>query len=81
MNWFRKQEEPIDPAIEAFVDMTLANRSLNMGCVPDSIEKKFYIKITKYAIDANRNVLSTVEIRFLRHKLTFDVQPIQDDFV
>ena len=70
--------EDIDPEVLAFVDMTLANEKLNMKCIPDSIERKFYAKITQYAINAIRNVLSTVQIHFINHKLTFNIEPISN---
>lgn len=60
-------------AIEEFVDQLLKDEDINIGLLPDSIEKKIYSNVLKLIVSILDKLLDSCEIRLLNHKITFDI--------
>lgn len=65
-------------SIEEFVNQLLKDEDINIGLLPDCIEKKIYLNVFTLLVNLLDKLLSTSEIRLLNHKITFDIKIDQD---
>lgn len=65
--------------INEFVEELLNDENVNIKYFPDSIERKIYRNVFNILINLLDNVLDSTSVEFLGHKLTFDINPNDDD--
>ena len=61
--------------IDKYVSRLIEDENVNIDFLPDFIEKKIYNNIFTLILGILDNILDTVEIRFLDHKIEFDLIP------
>jgi hypothetical protein len=65
--------------IDAVVEQLLADPEVNIKYFPDGIERQIYRNIFTIMINLLDNLVDTTNIKFMGHKLVFDLQPLTDD--
>ena len=61
--------------IDQEIDKILANNDVNVSIIPDYYEKKIYRNIFNMLFGLLESVTTSSEIKFLHHKITFNIQP------
>ena len=72
-----KIQELSKAKIDEFIEKLLADEKVNIGYLPDFVERQLYRNIFNMLIGLLKNVLSTTNIGLLGHQLTFSIQPEQ----
>jgi hypothetical protein len=65
--------------INKVVEELLADPEVNIKYFPDGIERQIYRNIFSILINLMDNLVDTTTIKFMGHKLVFDLQPLEDD--
>ena len=61
--------------IDQEIDRILSNNDVNVSIIPDYYEKKIYRNIFNMLFGLLESVTTSSEIKFLHHKITFNIQP------
>lgn len=64
--------------IELFVDNMLKDPDINIGVLPDVIERKIYINMFKIMLGILDNLLDSTKIEFMGHEIAFDLKSHQE---
>jgi len=70
-----KLQELSKAKIDEFVEQLLADEKVNIGYLPDFVERQLYKNIFNLLIGLLNNILNTTNIGLLGHQLTFAIQP------
>jgi len=60
-------------SLRLFVSKMLDKEEINMGYIPDFVEKKLYENILNIILNIIDNILSETSIKIFNHKIVFDV--------
>ena len=74
----RTRDPPLelsDAAIRQYVDRLLADPAIN-SMVPDSIERRIYIRFIHLLLALIKQTLESTRIEFLNHVITFRIEPL-----
>lgn len=67
-----------DEAIDSFVTQMMADPHTNMYGFPDVVESAIYRKLLKTTLGAVAHAADSTEIRFMGHKITFTIEPVNE---
>jgi len=70
-----KLQELSKQKIDEFVEQLLADKNVNIGYLPDFVERQLYKNIFGLLIGLLDNTVSTTSIKLLGHNLTFNITP------
>ena len=65
--------------INKFVERILDDENINIKYLPDFVEKQIYRNVFNILINLLDNLFDKTTVRFMGHKLTFDLQPLLDE--
>jgi hypothetical protein len=76
-NTFKKKgKSSEDVAIELFVKRLLENKSINIKCLPDSIEEKIYISMLQVLMGNLKEFSKTFKVELFNYNITINIDPI-----
>lgn len=64
--------------IEEFVEELVSDENVNIGYLPDFVEKQIYRNVFTMLIGLLDNVIDSTNIEFMGHEITFDIHPKED---
>ncbi len=65
--------------INKFVEKILDDENINIKYLPDFVERQIYRNVFNIFINLLDNLFDKTTVRFMGHKLTFDLQPLLDE--
>jgi hypothetical protein len=65
--------------INKFVEEILDDQNINIKYLPDFVERQIYRNVFNILINLLDNLFDKTTLRFMGHKLTFDLQPLLDE--
>lgn len=74
-----KLQELSKAKVDEFVEKLLNDENVNIGYLPDFVERQIYKNIFNLIIGLLNNTLSTTSVKLLGHELTFMITPDQPD--
>lgn len=74
-NELAKLQELSNAKVDEFVDKLLNDKNVNIGYLPDFVERQMYKNIFTLLIGLINNTLSTTAVKLLGHQLTFMITP------
>lgn len=70
-----KLQELSKQRIDEFVEKLLADKNVNIGYLPDFVERQIYKNVFNLLIGLLDDTISTTSIKMLGHNLTFNIAP------
>ena len=74
-----KLQELSKAKIDEFVEQLLNDKNVNIGYLPDFVERQIYKNVFNLIIGLLNNTLSTASVKLLGHQLTFMITPETDE--
>lgn len=65
--------------INKFVEKILDDENINIKYLPDFVERQIYRNVFNIFINLLDNLFEKTTVRFMGHKLTFDLQPLLEE--
>lgn len=70
-----KLQELSKQRVDEFVEKLLSDNKVNIGYLPDFVERQIYKNVFNLMIGLMDNTLSSTSVKLLGHELTFNIKP------
>ena len=67
-----------DDHLKAFVEGLLKDPKVNLGFVPDAIEKNLYLNVLRIGMGAMKKTCDETAVEFMGHRIRVVIEPIAD---
>ena len=64
--------------IDKFVEEMMLNKNINIGYLPDYVEKQIYKNIFSYMMNMFKEIILNSRIQVVGHEITISIKPIND---
>jgi hypothetical protein len=68
-----------DDHLKAFVDGLLKDPKVNLGFVPDAIERTLYLNVLRIGMGAMKKTCDETAVEFMGHRIRVVIEPIGHD--
>ena len=70
-----KLQELSKQKVDEFVEKLLSNASVNIGYLPDFVERQIYRNVLNLLIGLLDSTLDSASVKFMGHEVTFNIKP------
>ena len=64
--------------IDKFVEEMMLNKNINIGYLPDYVEKQIYKNIFSYMMNMFKEIILNSKIQVVGHEITISIKPINE---